>query len=180
MSLCFKKIKFDFDFLLNEDTVTSVTNLSKYRPEQIVTPELIDLVTSLGIVPANCIIIPYKGISEPSTIHVDDFDIVDQANLNFVIDWGNAYTNWYEKDQDYEPYIRPNLVGAKTYSYDPNKVQVIESTHIVGSCLFQGGVPHNVSNILKDRWCVSIKLRHHDWTAVTWEQTNSLFAKYLN
>ena len=179
MSQNFKKLKFNKEFLLDETSIRNVKALTSLNTTNVLTKDLIDLINNMGIIPTSCIVVPYTAALQSTIIHIDDFDVYDQVNLNFVIDDGLAYANWYEKNKDYNPYIRVNAVGGQTYSYSRSNMTLLEADHISGACLFQSGVPHNVSNILRNRWCVSVKLRQPGGKTVHWDQAITMFENYF-
>lgn len=178
MSKFYKKLQFDFDILKDIRQITSVSTLSKFRPNEIITQDLINLVDSIGLTMINSIVLFYPEQSLKSGIHIDDVGISDQVNLNYVIDHGFALTNWYSPIGDYNGDASSNIF-TKTIRYDINKMTVAESYHITECCLFQGGIPHNVSNIKEPRWCVSIKLRHKNGNIVTWDNAVDLFKEFI-
>jgi hypothetical protein len=178
MSKFYKKLQFDFDIIKDISQITGVSALSKFNPDEIITQDFINLVDSIGLTIANSIVLYYPQQSLKSGIHIDDVGIVDQVNLNYVIDYGSALTNWYSPIGDYNGDTSSNIF-TKILRYDINKMSIVESYHITECCLFQGGVPHNVSNIKEPRWCVSIKLRHKNGNIVTWDNAVNLFKEFI-
>jgi hypothetical protein len=181
MSLYYKKLKFDSNFLIDESLVTAVNTLTKFRPEEIVNKDILDTIKSMGIQAPMVLVLPYLKVSwalfRRSPIHLDDAGVHDQTNLNYMIDRGNAYNNWYAPIGDYQGYTSTNGI-AKTSLYDQRQMSLVESVHLSESCLFQAGIPHSVSNIDQDRWCVSVKLRHPGANTVAWHDAIRLFADF--
>ena len=174
----YKKLKLKINFLKNKKLIMSFKKLTKIPPKLIVNPELLTFITSIGIIAQSSIILYYDGKNSSSRIHIDDEGITDQANLNYVIDTGNAVANWYTPVGNYTGVITDNGI-TKMVSYDATKMKLIDRVCIKEECLFQGGIPHNVSNLSSERWCVSIKLRNEKFGVVTWNQALNLFNKFI-
>jgi hypothetical protein len=181
MSLYHKKLKFDSDFLIDESLVTAVSVFTKFKPEEIINKDILNFIKNIGIQAPLVLVQPYLKLSfsafKRSPIHLDDVGIYDQTNLNYVIDRGNAYNNWYIPIGDYQGYSSSNTV-AQTVSYDQRQMSLVESAHLTESCLIQAGTPHNVSNLDQDRWCVIIKLRQLNGEPVLWHDATRLFDRF--
>lgn len=178
MSLYFQKLKFHVPFLIDESVVTTINKLTVFHSPDIISSDLLSLIKELGIKSTVAVVLFYPKHISDSNIHIDDIDVYDQTNLNFVIDYGSALSNWYCPLNGYEGNVSANIV-TRTKSYDARHLTLVESTNTTGTCLFQGGVPHNVSNISNNRWCVSLKLRTNNNQPVNWRDAIMLFDKFI-
>jgi hypothetical protein len=181
MSLYYKKLKFDSNFLIDESLVMAVKTFTKFKPEEIINKDILDTIKSMGIQAPMVLVLAYLkfpySLLKKSPIHLDDVGIYDQTNLTYVIDRGNACNNWYVPIGDYQGYSSSNTV-AQTVSYDQRQMSLVESAHLTESCLIQAGTPHNVSNLDQDRWCVIIKLRQLSGEPVLWHDAMRLFDRF--
>jgi hypothetical protein len=181
MSLYYKKLKFDNNFLIDESLVMAVKTFTKFKPEEIINKDILDTIKSMGIQAPMVLVLAYLkfpySLLKKSPIHLDDVGIYDQTNLTYVIDRGNACNNWYVPIGDYQGYSSSNTV-AQTVSYDQRQMSLVESAHLTESCLIQAGTPHNVSNLDQDRWCVIIKLRQLSGEPVLWHDAMRLFDRF--
>ena len=183
MSLYYKKLKFDSNFLIDESLIVAVKTFTKFRPEEIINKDILNTIESMGIQASMVLVLPYLkfpySLLKKSSIHLDDVGIYDQTNLTYVIDQGNACNNWYQPIGDYQGYLSNNMV-AQTLRYDQRQMSLVESAHLTESCLIQAGTPHNVSNISQDRWCVIIKLRQLNGDPVLWHDATRLFDRFYS
>ena len=178
MYINFKKLNFGFPFLQSDLDITNIRKAARFDSLKVLTTSLISLISQLGLKADNTIVLYYPAGATFSHAHIDDEGITDQTNLNFVIDHGSAMTNWYNTIDGYSGHLSKNIFTSLRH-YDANKLTLIESINTTGVGLFQGGVPHNVSNISSDRWCFSVKLRTLENNIVKWEDAVRIFERFI-
>jgi hypothetical protein len=179
MSVYFKKLNLPISFLKDTFDISTVKRTSFIDVDTILNPELIRLTESSGMVKiVNCIVLRYIASATPSSIHIDDNDVYDQTNLNFVIGGSDSKVFWYKLLNGYSGYeIKTPFATRK--GYDVDKLQLVESVSIDGACLFQGAVPHNVINEISDRWCVSVKLKKTNNEWLDWNTALDVFEPFI-
>jgi hypothetical protein len=174
----YRKLNLSVPFLRKDFDITSITKTSKVNPGEILSCELIELANANEIYITNCIVLFYKASNVPSIIHIDDHNEFDQANLNLVIGGASSKVFWYNCLDGYEGDIKQSPFAIKR-DYDFSKLTIAEEAAISGTCLFQGGVPHNVINPIEDRWCISVKLRTVNKECITWQSALEIFNSYI-
>lgn len=173
----FIKLNLGIPFVRSKNIIYSIRQLMQFDSNLILTPSLIHLMSELKL-RTKTTVLYYPALSRDSNIHIDTDGVLDQTNLNLVIDTGSAQTNWYHPGRGYSGHASNNKFND-TRSYDISRMHLIESIKIVGVGLFQAGIPHNVSNITSNRWCVSVSLRTLDNKVIKWEEAIKIFDRFI-
>jgi hypothetical protein len=173
----FKKINLEIPFLCNHFDLKKVIRTSKFKPTELISTELLDLITRLELVAVNSLVIFYPSNIKNSSIHIDDHDVYDQTNLNLVVNASSSSVNWYLPIEGYNGVLSINMALKRDYEID--KMNLVESAIIEGPCIIQGGIPHNVSNLTGQRWCVSVKLKTTDMQHLNWKDALIKFDKFI-
>jgi hypothetical protein len=178
MSNNFKKLSFPVPFLSESFVCEKQWKLGTAHITEILSPDMLELLKKIDDFRLNGLIIYYSGESTSSPIHIDNYNVYDQTNLNFYINAKDSLVNWYRPTDNYLGMPKHNGVAVKR-DYEIDKMQLIESVNLQGACLFQSGVPHNVSNITSPRWCVSIKVSLHNSKYFKWQDALSRFDQFI-
>jgi hypothetical protein len=178
MSNNFKKLSFPVPFLNESFVYDKPRKLGITPVTEILSPEMLELLKKIDNFRLGGIIIYYNETQESSAIHIDNHNVYDQTNLNFYINAKDSLVNWYRPTDNYLGIPKHNGVAVKR-DYEIDKMQLIESVNLQGACLFQSGVPHNVSNITSPRWCVSIKVSLHNSKYFKWQDALSKFEQFI-
>jgi hypothetical protein len=178
MSNNFKKLSFPVPFLNESFVYDKPRKLGITPVTEILSPEMLELLKKIDNFRLGGIIIYYNETQESSAIHIDNHNVYDQTNLNFYINAKDSLVNWYRPTDNYLGIPKHNGVAVKR-DYEIDKMQLIESVNLQGACLFQSGVPHNVSNITSPRWCVSIKVSLHNSKYFKWQDALSRFDQFI-
>ena len=177
MSNYFKKLLFPVPFL-NESFVYEKLYYSLIPATEILSLDMLELLKKIDDFRLVGIVIYYSGQQTLSAIHIDNHNVYDQTNLNFYINAKDSLVNWYKPINNYPGLINNNGLAWKR-NYEIDKMQLIESVNLQGACLFQSGVPHNVSNITSPRWCVSIKVSLRNSKYFKWQDALSRFEQFI-
>ena len=178
MSDYFKKLSFPVPFLSESFVCEKQWKLGTAPITEILSPDMLELLKKIDDFRLKGLIIYYSGESTSSPIHIDNYNVYDQTNLNFYINANDSLVNWYRSINKYPGLPKHNGVAWKR-DYEIDKMQLIESVNLQGACLFQSGVPHNVSNITSPRWCISIKVSLPDSKYFKWQDALSRFEKFI-
>lgn len=178
MSDYFKKLSFPVPFLSESFVCEKQWKLGITPITEILSPDMLELLQKIDDFRLSGIILYYSGESKSSPIHIDNHNVYDQTNLNFYINAKDSLVNWYRPTDNYSGLPKHNGVAWKR-DYEIDKMQLIESVNLQGACLFQSGVPHNVSNITSPRWCISIKVKLHNSKYFKWQDALSRFEKFI-
>jgi hypothetical protein len=178
MSNNFKKLSFPVPFLKESFVYDKPRKLGITPVTEILSPEMLELLKKIDNFRLGGIIIYYSETQKSSAIHIDNHNVYDQTNLNFYINAKDSLVNWYRPTDNYLGMPKHNGVAVKR-DYEIDKMQLIESVNLQGACLFQSGVPHNVSNITSPRWCVSIKVSLHNSKYFKWQDALSRFDQFI-
>ena len=178
MSNYFKKLSFPVPFLNESFVYDKPRKLGITPVTEILSPEMLELLKKIDNFRLGGIIIYYSETQKSSAIHIDNHNVYDQTNLNFYINAKDSIVNWYRPTDNYLGIPKHNGVAVKR-DYEIDKMQLIESVNLQGACLFQSGVPHNVSNITSPRWCVSIKVSLHNSKYFKWQDALSKFEQFI-
>jgi hypothetical protein len=178
MSDYFKKLLFPVPFLNESFVYDKPWSLAITPVTEILSSDMLELLKKIDDFRLSGIIIYYSGASKSSAIHIDNHNVYDQTNLNFYINAKDSLVNWYRPTNNYPGLLKNNGVAWKR-DYEIDKMQLIESVNLQGACLFQSGVPHNVSNMTSPRWCVSIKVSLHNSKYFKWQDALSRFEQFI-
>jgi hypothetical protein len=177
----FQKLNLNVPFI--REDILSLNHIKSpiqwFKPELILHEKLINLIESFGTIKiVNCVILYYSATDNPSLIHIDDAGVFDQTNLNFVIGGSGSKVFWYDTTLGYSGDVVISKWPTRP-TYDINKMIVSESTEMVGACLFQSGIPHNIINPIEDRYCIILKLKNINSEWLTWSSALQLFDRYI-
>jgi len=172
----FKKLNLNIPFLQAGWDITKIRSTRRFSLTSMLSTELLHLISELGL-KVDHIYVLYYSESGTSAIHIDDYRVTDQTNLNFVVDTGSARTNWYEivGENSDQPKITKDRIGL----YNINQIRLIESIDTTGVGLFQSGVPHNVTAVDSPRWCVSVKLATSDGQIIKFNDAVRIFDQFI-
>lgn len=110
----------------------------------------------------------------------DDGEQSDNVKFNFI--WGSADHLMYfgELADSNRPLTRiKNRSGTYVTQYNENDLKNIESVKINRPIIFNGNIPHQVTNFdaTQSRWCLSMLL-WKDGKRLTWNDALSSFSEY--
>jgi len=178
MSTYFKKLDLKVPFFNDHFDLKNVTRSLRFNTNEIISKELHDLISSLEIISKESLVIIYPKFTKNSVIHLDTHDVYDQANLNLVINANSSLVNWYlPKEEGYNGKLAYVLALKRDYEID--KMNLVESSCIEGMCLFQAGVPHNVTNLEGPRVCVNVRLKTANTAHLSWSDALIRFEKFI-
>lgn len=91
-----------------------------------------------------------------SGIHVDSTG-GDINKINWIFGGKNCTMHWYSiKPGHVEKVVTKTSIDTRYQSFNADEVILEDSAVLDLPTLVHVGVPHNVQNLLEDRWCVSV------------------------
>jgi len=88
-------------------------------------------------------------------IHIDS-GLGDKGKINWVYGGEGCEMHWYRIVSLKDKPALKTPVGSSYNLYDPDEVQLIHTNTIKNPTLVQVGIPHNIVNPGKERWCYSM------------------------
>jgi hypothetical protein len=88
-------------------------------------------------------------------IHIDH-SYGDRSKINWVFGGEGSTMHWYRPLAAHSKEVQFTPVHSNYTMYEPNEVKLIHSNVIRNPSLVQAGVPHNIINPGKERWCYSM------------------------
>jgi len=174
----FKKLNLNIPFLQAGWDTTKIRSTRRFSLTSMLSTELLHLISELGLKIDHIYVLYYSGAGT-SAIHIDNYRVTDQTNLNFVVDTGSARTNWYEIVGENSDQPNKKITEDGIGLYDINQLRLIESIDTAGVGLFQSGVPHNVTAVDSPRWCVSIKLVTPNGQIIKFNDAVRIFDQFI-
>jgi hypothetical protein len=119
-------------------------------------------------------------------IHVDgdpfldaDKQLRDVTKINWVFNPGISVMNWYTPKEGIDRGVSTSVVKTYYLKYTRDEVNLehtyaLNNTHIV-----QVGMPHDVTNVVEPRLCVSVALSQQNGKRPTMEESIKIFKDYL-
>lgn len=89
-------------------------------------------------------------------IHVDGLG-GDYAKINFIYGGPKSFMCWYNTDV-VKTEITYTHIKTRSIRYEPNEVTLVHRQTLHSPSIVQVGVPHNIINTARERWCVSVTL----------------------
>ena len=118
----------------------------------------------------------YNPPRKISRIHVDALG-GDYSKINFVYGGEKSLMCWYSanpgivKDQ-----IDYTMINTRSVDYAPDEVTLLHRQTIHSPSIVQVGIPHNIINAAKPRWCLSLVPIDIDTKKrITFQQTIEIF-----
>lgn len=152
------KLKIDVPPLIQDvDTLdvkgTYLTQLSF----DLINPKMMDLLTNLGLT-VRWLEIFYRKPGDNCPLHTDDLP-GDYAKLNFIYGGAESVMNWFEPNKEVDAQVQFTDINSRYVSWNYNDVDKVHSEHLQGSYLIQVGRPHNVQNVIHERYCLCFLLK---------------------
>jgi hypothetical protein len=79
-------------------------------------------------------------------IHIDDFDCVDRARLNYLIEDNNSMLYFYKPKRSDAGHRGTNATGGKPIRYNLDEVELVYQHRIGRPSVIQSELPHAVFN----------------------------------
>lgn len=125
---------------------------------EIINPYWYELMESNGLI-LRRVELFYGPENTPYTlgIHIDNGP-GDRSKINWVFGGEGCTMHWYRITNS-KPKDQLNLttpVGSRYNVFEPDEVTMIHTNTIKNPSLVQAGIPHNIINPGKERWCYSM------------------------
>ena len=170
--------------VFNESLNTIEYSQNRFTPFDLsnFTPEYLDWVKNLGLTLVHAELF-YSVPNTPYVIHQDHFKKTDFPKINFVYGGKNSKMNWYNvKPEKLGKIIESNKnITDKKYTeiYTKDQVDLVYSQELEGVNLVQAGIPHNVTNDIEPRWCVTTLYLLDNKRFLTWTEAVTLFKPFM-
>lgn len=118
------------------------------------------------------------GVTQDQDIHTD-CDSGDYIKINYVIGGRLSSMHWYQVKPNI--HVKPLLteIGTEYLGFEKEQVYQISSTHVRFS-IVQVGIPHNISNPLENRLCISLSIAHiGNHQRLTMADAVEIFSEYI-
>jgi len=89
-----------------------------------------------------------------SRIHIDALG-GNYAKINFVYGGAKSLMCWYATDI-VKNQIDYTNINTRSVDYQPNEVTLAHRQTVASPSIVQVGIPHNIINAARPRWCVSV------------------------
>ena len=122
----------------------------------------------------------YSKPDTVQTIHVDGTG-GDFVKINYVIGGKDSVMNWYTVKSEISVETTITEEKIKHLSFEKNQVELIHSTITCPISIVQVGIPHNVTNALEDRLCISMVIAWQNGpeNMITMAKATEIFADYI-
>ena len=120
----------------------------------------------------------YPGIK--MKIHTD-CDGGDYIKINYVMGGKNSLMNWYQPKLGHQPESKLTSINTVYLSFEDHQVDLIDSTMINPLTIVQVGSPHNITNTVEFRLCISMVILHADANhqRLTMAEATEIFSEYI-
>jgi len=153
------------------------SSISKLDQRKYLSDEIFKFFDSLNL---NLFLVEvfYKSPGDTGGIHVD-VRIGDFTKLNWVYGGGDSKMNWYDPLVETYNIVQKTTANTSYISYSRHQVKKIEDTVIKNPTLVQVGVPHDVSNVTEDRFCISFVFLDKQNKRLAMKESVELFQQYI-
>ena len=121
-----------------------------------VNPALTEWVTTLGL-EIQVFETFYCHPNKTGGVHTDA-NGGDITKINWIVCDGDSVMNWYAVKPNVVKIPTPNTLNTLYTQYSSNEIELIHSQQVNFPSIVQAGVPHDITNGDKDRWCLSLVL----------------------
>jgi len=177
----------DYCLLLNTDipplkegvVITNQLEHHRQLSMDIVNPDLLAWLDSLDIVLADFVEVFHWKQGESGGLHVDHHE-GDFVKLNYVYGGDGSSTNWYQKKDPAPKQAVQTVINSTTFFYKFDEVEKIHSEHVVGPCILQVGIPHQVVNgNIEGRHTLCFVPQFKDGSFISMAQAQEIFSSYI-
>lgn len=91
-------------------------------------------------------------------IHIDDFDCIDRARLNYIIEDNNSMLYFYKPKNSNAGRRGTNATGGQPIRYNLDEVELVYQHRIAHPSVIQSEIPHAVFNPTGIRYNLAVYL----------------------
>lgn len=88
-------------------------------------------------------------------IHIDHA-YGDRAKINWIYGGEGSLMHWYRALAPHSKQVLATPVHSNYTLYEPDEVRLLHSTVVETPSIVQSGIPHNITNPGRERWCYSM------------------------
>lgn len=119
------------------------------------------------------------GPGESGSIHVDNHE-GDFVKLNWVYGGAGSSTTWYQKLDPTPKPLAKTVVNTNTFFYTPKELAKVHSQNVVGPCILQVGIPHQVVNSGQEhRHTLCFVPKFKNGSYISMKEAQEIFAPYV-
>lgn len=112
-------------------------------------------------------------------IHVDSIG-GDYIKINYIIGGVNSVMHWYTVKSGIQIEPKFTTINTQYFSFETDQVDLVDTTKINPISIVQVGVPHNITNPIEDRLCISMCITHwHNHQRLTMAEATDIFSEYI-
>ena len=121
----------------------------------------------------------HPNIQQPIPIHIDSRG-GDYIKINYVIGGKDSTMNWYKPKSATDQKTEISGIGNEYISFERDRVDLIDSAVINPIGIVQVGIPHNITNLIEDRLCISMYISNlHNRQRLTMNEAIEIFSEYI-
>jgi hypothetical protein len=182
MSLYYKHLNLNIPVIndsapLNELKTQYQTDMDK-SIEMYIHPSMIDLLKSKNVYISHIESFFLRpNINLP--IHVDDGG-GDYVKINYVIGGKDSLMHWYQINPGVHVKPKTTTINTQYFSFKKDQVELVDCTTIDPVSIVQVGIPHNITNTINHRLCISMCISHwHNQQRLTMSEAVDIFSEYI-
>jgi hypothetical protein len=182
MSIYYKHLNLNIPFLndsapLNKLKTQYQTDMNE-SIEMYIHPSFIDLLKSKSVYVSHI----ESFFSEPNInlpIHIDSVG-GDYVKINYIIGGVDSIMYWYQAKPDVHVEPKLTTINTQYFSFEKDQVELVDSTPINPVSIVQVGIPHNITNPINHRLCISMCINHyHNHQRLTMAEATDIFSEYI-
>jgi hypothetical protein len=97
----------------------------------------------------------YNPPKKITKIHIDALG-GDYSKINFVYGGEKSLMCWYSSKEHVSTQVNYTSIDTKSINFLPNEVTLLHRQNVASPSIVQVGIPHNIINAAKERWCLSL------------------------
>lgn len=102
-----------------------------------------------------------EGFPYVMGIHIDHA-YGDRAKLNWIFGGEGSTMHWYKALKPASKEVLATPVHSNYTLYEPDEVKLLHTTKVITPSIVQAGIPHNIVNPGRERWCYSMVIIDND------------------
>lgn len=186
-------LNFDINLLKDNTSITDLPRIvngerayhSLINFKESINPVMLEFLEDIGLFVYYCEIF-YSKPNLFSRIHIDaNATRRDFTKINWVFDGKDSVMNWYKPKDNIIRSEESVPGGPNSFSYimyKKHEVDLLHSAPLGLPSLIQVGIPHNITNPIEDRYCISIAVATNNDNKIyrpTMQESLELLSKYL-
>lgn len=191
MTTYYHNLNFDISLLKDNHSITDLPKIvngkklyhSLISIKENINPAMLDFLAEIGLHVYYCEMF-YSKPNFFSQIHIDaNATRRDFTKINWVFGGEDSVMHWYKPKHDTDRPVEYIPASKLPYSsYQHHEVDLLYSANLKTPSVVQVGIPHNITNPVEDRYCISLALATNKDNTIyrpTMQESLVLLSKYL-